>query len=658
MYVLPKPKNMREKEGCCDLTRGLSLAGDDHGLQTEIKRLPLNISSLGLPLLLCITKNPPAIVPGDNPHANMLSVQAYRLEVSPSRITLEAMGQEGLRYGLATLRQLVRQAKGALPCMEIEDYPDIPYRGVMVDVSRGKIPTQKTLMELIDLLSDYKYNVLQLYWEDCYRVPAHPLIGTLNGFYTREEISLVDRYCADRGIELQPNIQTFSHMHGLLRLPGYQNLSENDNLFTLAPGKEGVYLLLDEILHEVLPWFSSKTVHINMDEAYDLGTGYSAEAVSRFGKTAVFKEHLERVCAIVRACGAEKIFIWGDSIQSHPELLAQLPDDVVCVDWNYNAMESFPSLRSYRGQEKAFWAAPGTSSWNAVFPRVQNACRNIRDYTREACEMGAEGILVTHWGDYGHHQPFSFSFYGFVFGAEQAFNGGRTDIADFEDAAAVLFFASQTQREGFRILMEANELPSLQVGFKTQTIYALFDDLLKGMTLVGDKTYPAIPEGTFAVLLGLGDSAVKVLESAVDDTRFTQELLLAARMTRHIGRKGLLSYEIIKAFRERRIDESGILSWIYRLKLLYRDFSLLRETFSALWAEEALLTGREGALYLFDKAGTRYDEAVRWLAVQRRRLLAGKKPDTDLESYTAADGYGTLWTGDCMNMWDRAYPWR
>ena len=80
----------------------------------------------------------------------------------------------------------------------------------------------------------------------------------------------MDRHCCRHFMELQPCIQTYSHMHGVLRTPGYEMLSENQDLFSLAAGKEEVYEFLEEELAEVLPWFSSKTVNITMDEAYDL----------------------------------------------------------------------------------------------------------------------------------------------------------------------------------------------------------------------------------------------------------------------------------------------------------------------------------------------------------------------------------------------------
>jgi len=78
----------------------------------------------------------------------------------PDEITLEATDPEGLRYGRATLAQLRHrsnspsgsaeahageQADGTIAECEITDWPDYPVRGVMIDVSRDKVPTMATL---------------------------------------------------------------------------------------------------------------------------------------------------------------------------------------------------------------------------------------------------------------------------------------------------------------------------------------------------------------------------------------------------------------------------------------------------------------------------------------------------------------------------------
>jgi len=268
---------------------------------------------------------------------------------------------------------------------------------------------------------------------------------------------------------------------------------------------------------------------------------------------------------------------------------------------------------------------------------------------------------MTHLGDYGHHQNFSFSYNGFICGAEQAYNSGRTPLAEFDAAMTELFFADEHLERGFELLKQTNMLSSIQVGFKSQTIYAFFDDLFKGLTLMGDDHYPAIPEATFMGLRELGQAAMTEINlvNLVPVTKMiVKELLHAARCIEFTGRKGLLSYEIKRAFAAGTVDEYKILDWIQRIRLLYREFCALRQTFTELWDAEAVDIGREGALYTFDHAASRYAEAVIWLSTQRIALLAGSPVDTQMETYTSADNYRTLWTGNTMNLWDRAYPWR
>ena len=71
----------------------------------------------------------------------------------------------GLHAASATLRQILRQCGRRLPCLKIRDWPDFPRRGVMLDISRGRVPKLETLLDLAEKLADLKINELQLYTE-------------------------------------------------------------------------------------------------------------------------------------------------------------------------------------------------------------------------------------------------------------------------------------------------------------------------------------------------------------------------------------------------------------------------------------------------------------------------------------------------------------
>ena len=61
--------------------------------------------------------------------------------------------------------------------MKITDWPDYPQRGVMLDISRDKVPSMETLYQLIDLLASWKINQLQLYTEHTFAYRAILMFG-------------------------------------------------------------------------------------------------------------------------------------------------------------------------------------------------------------------------------------------------------------------------------------------------------------------------------------------------------------------------------------------------------------------------------------------------------------------------------------------------
>ena len=88
------------------------------------------------------------------------------------RITLdgtcrvEAADEDGAFYAKVTLDNLKRNAGGnELPDMVIEDWPDLDYRGFMLDISRN-FTTKDNILKFIELLSHYKVSVFHLHFGD------------------------------------------------------------------------------------------------------------------------------------------------------------------------------------------------------------------------------------------------------------------------------------------------------------------------------------------------------------------------------------------------------------------------------------------------------------------------------------------------------------
>src|SRR5208283_753473 len=87
----------------------------------------------------------------------------YNLKIYRQGVRIEFRETGGLRAAMATFRQLSRQYGRRLPCLKIRDWPDFSRRGVMLDISRGRVPRFETLLKLIGRLADFKINELQLY---------------------------------------------------------------------------------------------------------------------------------------------------------------------------------------------------------------------------------------------------------------------------------------------------------------------------------------------------------------------------------------------------------------------------------------------------------------------------------------------------------------
>ncbi len=121
--------------------------------------------------------------------------QGYRLEVGEGKVTISSADRAGAFYAEQTLAQLRRQFGQTLPQVRIEDGPDFAVRGIMLDISRDKVPTMQTLYELVDLFAAMKINQLQLYTEHTFAYSRHPEVWKDASPMTADQIRALDRYC-------------------------------------------------------------------------------------------------------------------------------------------------------------------------------------------------------------------------------------------------------------------------------------------------------------------------------------------------------------------------------------------------------------------------------------------------------------------------------
>lgn len=385
--------------------------------------------------------------------------QGYRLAISPEGITIQAGDEAGAFYARATLEQIRRlHPEHDLPCVEIDDGPDFPVRGVMLDISRDKVPGMATLRQLINELAALKINHLELYTEHTFAYRNHRNVWQDADPMTAEEIRELDGYCRERFIELVPNQNSFGHMERWLKHPRYAPLAEcpegftfpwgaKSGPFSLNPLDSGSLALLEELYAELLPNFRSEKFNVGCDETFDLGLGKSAEECQRRGKGRVYLEFLLKIHDLVRRHG-RRMHFWGDIIHHHPELIPELPRDIVALEWGYEANHPFEkNCARFREAGVPFYVCPGTSSWTTFAGRTTNCLGNLRSAAEQGLAQGAIGYLNTDWGDNGHWQYLPVSYLGFAAGAAfswcLAANGNvdwpaALDAHVFRDSAGVM----------------------------------------------------------------------------------------------------------------------------------------------------------------------------------------------------------------------------
>ncbi len=392
-----------------------------------------------------------------------LAPQGFELLAGPEALQLEAADSAGVRYGLACLRQILRQLGTGreIPCFAIRDWPDFPVRGVMLDVSRTRIPTTDALHALVETLGHLRINQLQLYTEHSFAYRGHEEVWRDASPLTPHEILALDERCRAWGIELVPNQQSFGHLHRWLVHERYRHLAEvpegvehafsrAKEPFALCPTDPASLVFVAELWDQLLPHFSSRLVNVGGDETFDLGMGRSKEACELRGKGRVYLDYLRALDERVRARGRRMQF-WGDIVLQHPELLGELPRDAIALEWGYEAGHPFErNLAAFRASGLEFYVCPGTSSWQSFAGRTHNLLANLASAAAEGKRAGARGLLVTDWGDRGHLQPPIASLPGIVAAAAMSWNASSASAvaARLPDLLDAHVFFSEAPGQG------------------------------------------------------------------------------------------------------------------------------------------------------------------------------------------------------------------
>ena len=392
---------------------------------------------------------------GEGVHLNCKkgdSNEKYVLSVSAEQILIQGSTENAVFWAVQTLSQIVQQENVQIPCFEITDFPDFANRGFYHDVTRGKVPSLQTLKWLVEKLAFYKINQLQLYVEHTFAFSGIPELWTGKDPLTAEEILELDAWCCKFHVELVPSMATFGHLYELLRLKRFEHLNELDikaselphNLwdrmahYTIDPCNGESLKLIKSMIEQYIPLFSSRYFNICCDETFDLGKGKNKSRVESGEGGRLYVDFVKKIAGIVTAY--DKIpMMWGDIILHYPELIGELPENTIYLNWGYGADITDENVKKFARKGVAQYVCPGTQGWSRFAYDIDCASQNIRKMITFGGVNGAQGVLNTDWGDCGHVNNISGALHGMILGAALSWKRDSfPDDEEFDKAASVI----------------------------------------------------------------------------------------------------------------------------------------------------------------------------------------------------------------------------
>lgn len=395
-------------------------------------------------------------------HDASLGNEAYRIKITYDNIFVYYATERGIFYAMKTLNQISKQNKYEFPCLEIFDEPELEVRGFMLDISRNKIPKLSTLKTYVDLLSDLKYNHLELYVEGfSYKYPSFDeLYQDDMTPLTPKEYRELEKYANRRMIDLVPCHNGLGHMTAWLKHYPELAIAEDSvyvdgtthKVSTIDPLNPKSLELVQSFYKDALINSKSNYFHMNLDEPYDLGYDDQEDEEGRVRVGQMYLDYVLKLYDFVKSYGKTPM-MWGDVLNHYPELIKKLPKDLIFVDWGYESDYPFyKNLKRLKDHNIPFLAAPGTSSWNSITGRKQTMLENIKQACLFAKENDGLGILLTDWGDNGHLQTFVASLPGIVYGALEAWRGHIDNSYDMKQYIDIFVMNNPEQKVGQLIL--------------------------------------------------------------------------------------------------------------------------------------------------------------------------------------------------------------
>jgi hypothetical protein len=384
-------------------------------------------------------------LPGERPGPE--SREAYRLSIKPEGIELRSTSSAGLFYGIQTACQLVEGHgnDAALPEVEIHDWPSLAYRGTMVDMSHGPLPTEQEVKRQLDFLARWKANQYYFYTEASVELDGFPLLNP-RGRFGQDEVRRIIAYGKERHIDVIPCLELYGHLHDLFRVEKYADLADVAHGTEFDPKNSKVMTLLENWVSQFAQLFPSPFVHIGFDETFQIEI--AARQSQGADPTQLFTQQLSDVVRLFQARG-KTVMAWGDIMVKYPQVARALPPGLIAVAWEYDPgpEEHYQHwLGPLVANHVSHIVATGVTSWNQIAPDFIRSFQNIDTFLEAGRKSGAIGIMNTIWTD-DAEMLMRAAWPGMAYGAAAAWRTSPMDPKTFFSTYSQLTYPSSATQD-------------------------------------------------------------------------------------------------------------------------------------------------------------------------------------------------------------------
>ncbi len=362
-----------------------------------------------------------------------MRAEGYVLVIRPEKLMLMAATPAGFYYGIQSIHFLLKNkaTRPELPALILRDWPDYPLRGFSDDISRGQVSNIENFKEIIRFLSHHKMNLYLPYIEDMFQFKSFPQIGADRGALAAGEWMELQNYAELHHVQIVPIFQTLGHFENILNQPEFVHLADYPGAASLNVCREETYQFLETLLAEIAPVFRSKYFHMGADESWDVGRGASRERVAKLGMVRVLADHYHRVYELLRRYD-KTVLMYGDMTLKYPDLFAEIPQDIIMVDWDYEGDSNFKSSEIMHKFGRPFWISPGVHGWRKFFPNLSDAVTNLSGFSRKGLKCDARGMIASNWCDFGAPTLRELNYYATAYSGACSWNSANADKEFFE----------------------------------------------------------------------------------------------------------------------------------------------------------------------------------------------------------------------------------